>query len=480
MNTGSCFNALSGDNTNNSSSNACQHQSQSQTTHPHNSDNVDEQAPLEPAPNALPSHAGPESHDSSAHIHHGYEPSRATGELISRANPISGSNGQRPLILITDSNQSHQDHRDVHYIGNRNENEENQSSRASSETQGIRDRDRDRDRAQASEMESEGGEEEKFEEVDGIRYRIVSAVTKPATKSKIKRQDEASDKHRIHRNPSLRHPPEDAIIEQQETEDSSLHQSVDGEVQQQNRWLRRDTGYAHHRVASMRSGTSESIQSKLNSVRRKSTAFVSNFLHSTLVNESDNNNDATNPDKQRASRRLSIYEMTKSPPPETSLEIYLNERRRSSNVSAKHVQQQIEQKSTFETNYNQRQQYFKDLNQKLLNQDRKLLNVVANRGHIHRHSVDIAQLPLNLALAKSASAKSRHRTDTTTADEASTNAGTTIQQQPINQAKTDWPLEDIDGGNLRAKVPIGKHASISEDKSISQSKLNLYIIIIEF
>lgn len=95
---------------------------------------------------------------------------------------------------------------------------------------------------------------------------------------------------------------------------------------------------------------------------------------------------------------MSIYEMTKSPPPETSLEVYLSERRRSSTISAKQVQQQLEQQSTFQTNYNQRQQYFKDLNRKLINQDKKLLNVVANRGQIHRHSVDIAQLPLNSAI----------------------------------------------------------------------------------
>ena len=156
-------------------------------------------------------------------------------------------------------------------------------------------------------------------------------------------------------------------------------------------------------------------RSKFQSVRRKSSAFVANLLHgsgSFLVPQSRSSHalDANKQQQQQQQqppnpRRMSIYEMTKSPPPETSIEMYLNERRRSSTVSAKFVQQQLEQQSTFESNYCARQQYFKDLNSKLINQDKKLLNVVANRGQIHRHSVDIAQLPLFLAQSKSGAAR---------------------------------------------------------------------------
>lgn len=198
--------------------------------------------------------------------------------------------------------------------------------------------------SQAGQEEDEEGEKEQqqqYEEIDGISYRIVAAVTKPPVErsSRLGRSSSARNSHN------------------------------------------------HHQPSATNS---------MSSFRRKSSAFVANL--GNMLNPGKRTNDAP---EQRAPRRLSIYEMTKSPPPETSLEMYLNERRRSSTVSSKRVQQQLqEQQTTFETNYCQRQQYFKDLNRMLINRDNKLLNVVANRGQIHRHSVDIAQLPLSLAQAK--------------------------------------------------------------------------------
>lgn len=196
----------------------------------------------------------------------------------------------------------------------------------------------ERERAENDEND-ENGENEDEEVVDGIRYRIVAAVTAPPAGSR--------------RQQARRRP-------------ASFRNEPSG-----------GGGGMGARFASQ--------------VRRKSSALVANLLQSVQAAEQQSQ-------AAQRPRRLSIYEMTKSPPPETSLEVYLSERRRSSTISAKQLQQQLEQQSTFQTNYNQRQQYFKDLNRKLINQDKKLLNVVANRGQIHRHSVDIAQLPLNSAI----------------------------------------------------------------------------------
>lgn len=402
---------------------------------------------------------GAGSRGQTCNIHHGGASSRLTGALN------SNSNGQRPLILITDSNQTHRDE-----FSERDS--EERRRRSGYESNGNQGEVYDRPRRSASDMQRRGSEEmgeekderekkeeeeEKFEEVDGIRYRIVSAVTKPATNRSSKRAEES---HRIRHQSSIRRRPEEAIIEQQENEESSLHQTDE----EDNRWAKRDQ---YHRGASLRMNAANSslLNSKLSSVRRKSTAFVSNLLHSTFVSESDQDGDRNV--KVKPPRRLSIYEMTKSPPPETSLEIYLNERRRSSNVSAQQVQQQLEQQSTFETNYNQRQQYFRDLNQKLINQDRKLLNVVANRGHIHRHSVDIAQLPLTLATAKNW--KPREPSDEQNSDDLPTSPGADplTQRQPIDH--TDHGEESDKTASLRTSL---RYASISEDKSMYQGKLN--------
>lgn len=197
------------------------------------------------------------------------------------------------------------------------------------------------EREEEQSSQDEGEQEEQYEEIDGISYRILAAVTKPP----------AERSARLGRSSSAR---------------SSHNQQK------------------------------ASASTPMGSFRRKSSAFVANL--SNMLSTSKRLDDSS---EHRAPRRMSIYEMTKSPPPETSLEMYLSERRRSSTVSSKHVQQQLqEQQTTFETNYCQRQQYFKDLNRILINRDNKLLNVVANRGQIHRHSVDIAQLPLGLAQAK--------------------------------------------------------------------------------
>ena len=206
---------------------------------------------------------------------------------------------------------------------------------------------------------------------------------------------------------------------------------------------------------------------KFSSMRRKSSAFVSNLLttsgrllegasrssHELGAGEENNN-------LRLPLRRMSIYEMTKSPPPETSIEMYLNERRRSSTVSAKFVQQQLEQQTTFETNYQQRQQYFKDLNEKLINQDRKLLNVVANRGpKIHRHSVDIAQLPLQLAQVKAAAAAAANKQ--AAADQA-------LDEDEEDQAAAGRPQDE---SLASAGRPTNELSANSQAASINQRPL---------
>lgn len=218
--------------------------------------------------------------------------------------------------------------------------------------------------------------DEMFEEIDGIKYRIVAAVTKPQP---------------VRKNNSC---PLEASEQDEQVQDMKIKPAE----------LERSASTGRRRNKDDDDGPSgapgrSAPTSRLSSVRRKSSAFVSNLLHSMTASSSYELQNKDNHLDVRP-RRMSIYEMTKSPPPETSIEHYLNERRRSSTVSASFVAQQLEQQSTFEQNYCQRQQYFKDLNEKLINQDRKLLNVVANRGQIQRHSVDIAQLPLEMAQAK--------------------------------------------------------------------------------
>lgn len=237
----------------------------------------------------------------------------------------------RPLILITDSNEPNENDDDDERSANHRGDVASLNHNITT-PQGV-------DHKQPSQKQQE--EEEQFEEIDGIKYRIVAAVTRPR---------------------ALRQP-------------CAAMDSLDG------------TSHDARNEDKSQDNSQNKNSSRFSNMRRKSSAFVANLLSSAQQQQSD-----------KRPRRLSIYEMTKSPPPETSLEIYLSERRRSSTVSARHVQQQIEeQQSTFETNYCQRQQYFRDLNAKFINKDKKLLNVVANRGQIHRHSVDIAQLPLELA-----------------------------------------------------------------------------------
>lgn len=208
--------------------------------------------------------------------------------------------------------------------------------------------------------------------------------------------------------------------------------------------------------------STKSSGSRLSFVRRKSSAFVANLLQTSSLQATSNNELGPNMNSQQKVRRLSIYEMTKSPPPETSLEIYLSERRRSSTVSSKHVQQQLaEQQSTFETNYCQRQQYFKDLNQKLINQDKKLLNVVANRGQIHRHSVDIAQLPLVSAAAKG----SKSRT-------AAANGGSKQQQQEVVLEATNQEVEDEQDEEERKQTFVEGQTSKQIIEEIGAEPLN--------
>lgn len=242
--------------------------------------------------------------------------------------------------------------------------------------------------------------------------------------------------------------------------------------------------------------STKSSSGRLSFVRRKSSAFVSNLLQ--LTNSSSNNNELgpnMNQSNQRL-RRLSIYEMTKSPPPETSLEIYLSERRRSSTVSSKQVQQQLaEQQSTFETNYCQRQQYFKDLNQKLINQDKKLLNVVANRGQIHRHSVDIAQLPLVSAAAKGS--KSRNSATVVKPQqevvlesnqeievgnkeeqsplqfEADQNKQVDLELQPTSNTTTSSSLNHRDKSNQHSRLAINQSSSSSSSVAAASALLLL-------
>lgn len=298
------------------------------------------------------------------------------------------TNACRPLILITDpSNQ-----------------QAAQSSRSS-------DAGESHDRpGELTGQARYGDEEERYEEIDGISYRIVAAVTKPAAERPL----------RLGRSSSSREAPARAKPQ----------------------------------------------ANPMSSIRRKSSAFVTNL--SNMLNPSKR--DSIGADHhQQPLRRLSIYEMTKSAPPETSLEMYLSERRRSSTVSSKQVQQQIhEQQTTFETNYCQRQQYFKDLNQILINKDNKLLNVVANRGHIHRHSVDIAQLPLGLAQAKVAHmSSSRQEGEIVIDEEDPSPAGVRVvdidqtRQRDHQSLKARNPTNAASSTISRDLLPIGEDRSLA-------------------
>lgn len=343
------------------------------------------------------------------------QPELATNNGQSSANFCAPSNQTgRPLILITDSageDQQQQqqpssttDASSINMIGAQNN----------------------------SQQQDEQQPEEQVEVIDGIRYRIVAAVTakpnepKPLSASALSRprSQPSSDENRRSR------------------------QADDG-----------STGI------------------KLSSIRRKSSAFVANLVNfatskssNELANSANNNN---NNRHLARPRRLSIYEMTKSPPPETSLEMYLSERRRSSTVSSKQVQQQLlEQQSTFETNYCQRQQYFKDLNLKLINHDKRLLNVVANRGQIHRHSVDIAQLPLHLALAKNKSSQQQQQLRAQDQLKHSKVLPSTINQLPAIQAERgeldEIVLESKDEfpDEPREIQQQARHVSIRQDRSL--------------
>lgn len=287
------------------------------------------------------------------------------------------TNQERPLILIDDSNCSPRFGR-RHRRDNDEDARSESLSRSNSEPDDSCPEEEDRAEGLNDKARKEEAEEEQVEEIDGISYRIVAAVTKPAARK-------TADRRR-----------------QRGLAGSELDQAA-GMADQASSLARKLQVSDHKRDTPKEvAGQTSAKQTKaaggarlLSSMRRKSSAFVTNLL--LTANQSQHHSSKDGAIQPR--RRQSIYEMTKSPPPETSLEIYLSDRRRSSTVSAKQIQQQLEQQSTFETNYCQRQQYFKDLNQKLINQDKKLLNVVANRGQIHRHSVDIAQLPLHSAQA---------------------------------------------------------------------------------
>jgi len=313
----------------------------------------------------------------------------ASASSINGGNSAARATNARPLILITDSSSSS---RQFSASGR----EGLQSGR---EASGF-DFNGGRQWEDGEEEREEEEEEEQVEEVDGISYRIVAAVTKPAERASgsgaSRQASEQRDLASMEAANKANRPP---------SANNNNNSNDDDDVYKQNE--QRPVVRANNDTAA---GFRGGIQAKLSSVRRRSSTFVSNLLHSNTLHQ-DPKTDHT----QARTRRLSIYEMTKSPPPETSLEIYLSERRRSSTISSKHVQQQLEQQSTFQTNYCQRQQYFKDLNQKLINHDRKLLNVVANRGQIHRHSVDIAQLPLNLAQAKASKASADRKATAETA-----------------------------------------------------------------
>lgn len=226
--------------------------------------------------------------------------------------------------------------------------------------------------------------------------------------------------------------------------------------------------------------STKSSGSRLSFVRRKSSAFVANLLQTSSLQATSNNELGPNMNSQQAQqklRRLSIYEMTKSPPPETSLEIYLSERRRSSTVSSKHVQQQLaEQQSTFETNYCQRQQYFKDLNQKLINQDKKLLNVVANRGQIHRHSVDIAQLPLVSAAAKGSKSRTAANGGSKHQEVVLEATNQEVEDEDEEEAKEGRKEQTFVEGQTNKQIiegPIGALPLNDRDKSNQLSRLSI-------
>lgn len=346
---------------------------------------------------------------------------------------LTSNAATRPLILITDSNLAHHQH---------------QFEEDAKRLAGYGARSPSGSDAQVA----AGNEDEQVEIVDGIRYRIVAAVTKPrqqairANSSPIGATTTTTDPEWKRDNP----------------QDFSQHQE-DGS--QENKMPAR--------VSQQASGK---LTNKFHSMRRKSSAFVSNLLASSA--HSGNELSASEPRQ----RRLSIYEMTKSPPPETSLEIYLNDRRRSSTISAKQVQQQLEQQTTFEINYNQRQLYYKDLNKKLINQDKKLLNVVANRGQIHRHSVDIAQLPLQFALA-SGSARGSAAASSRATDQSS--AGSTVSQQPalpphlrpadsrrkrLRPADRKGERADNDGGQADDQFEAGQDAVSARLVAIRENK----------
>lgn len=313
--------------------------------------------------------------------------------------PQQQQQNRRPLILITDSNSTQsrftRDDSDTNTLTSSesyalDHQHPNQPSSNQQPTPVAGGPKRSKAATAAAAAAAAAVEEDRFEEVDGISYRIVAAVTKPA-----------------------RPPAPPAIFETNDETASNCDEELGQTANEEDEFrsargksLRR-TESTKARLPLSRTASAGTGGSKFTSMRRKSSAFVSNLLQAVST-ASAASHSAHELDAPR--RRLSIYEMTKTPPPETSIEIYLSERRRSSTVSSKQAQAQIqEQQSTFETNYCQRQQYFKDLNRKLLNQDRKLLNVVANRGQIHRHSVDIAQLPLGMALAKAKSASFRQR-----------------------------------------------------------------------
>lgn len=307
---------------------------------------------------------------------------------ISLESPGAKAEQTRPLILITDSNLAHHKHhfgeeKRVSELGG----EPTRASRSGSGSESEQTAERSEESREEEEEAEAEAEDEQVEVVDGIRYRIVAAVTKPQFR------DSQLNKHDKMMKRGVNQIKTNSLVKLAEGEDCFDSQNDNNDNK-----------------------PSSKFGSKFNSMRRKSSAFVSSLL-SSADNQLNSSLNATNNRQARAPRRLSIYEMTKSPPPETSLEIYLNDRRRSSTISSKQVQQQLEQQTTFETNYNQRQLYYKDLNKKLMNEDKKLLNVVANRGQIHRHSVDIAQLPLNSAIASkqpSAATSIEHRSPPST------------------------------------------------------------------
>lgn len=347
--------------------------------------------------------------------------------------------GQQPLILITESARTNSSHSLELAAPAQLKGDAGRALQQSGSSRPDSSEQRATHEVEKREQEEEEGQ---FEIVDGIKYKLVAAVTKPPAKKNNKPPLALNRSHSLRRTSHQR--PQEPIMElndDQETEDST------GDI-------------SSLKFQKATSEAKSTIGSRFQSMRRKSTALVSNFLASDSLNlfsanhnanSNSNNNSNLTP---RNPRRMSIYEMTKSPPPETNLEIYLNERRRSSNLSAKQVAQQLEQKSTFQVNYNQRQQYFRDLNEKLINQDKKLLNVVANRGQIHRHSVDIAQLPLGLALAQAAKTKQQQQLQQQTQQPQQQNPAShgdvdVASLEPKEQEQNNFLAPTIHHGKLR-------------------------------